>query len=146
MNCHDLCYFLLNMEMPSDTIIAKLEELKIAYRKLEHKPIYTVDAGLEIAEKLEVLPCKCLLLRTRKKEYCMVLLSGNKHLSSKELAVQIVCSHLSFASKEKLGELLHMKPGAISPPRIIVRYGQPDKAADRYRSRRIRIFRLPSQR
>lgn len=87
MNCHDLCYFLLNMEMPSDTIIAKLEELKIAYRKLEHKPIYTVDAGLEIAEKLEVLPCKCLLLRTRKKEYCMVLLSGNKHLSSKELAV-----------------------------------------------------------
>lgn len=103
------------MEMPSDTIIAKLEELKIAYRKLEHEPIYTVDAGLEIAEKLEVLPCKCLLLRTRKKEYYMILLSGNKHLSSKELAVQIGCSHLSFASKEELGELLHAEPGAVSP-------------------------------
>lgn len=103
------------MKMPSDTIIAKLEELKIAYCKLEHEPIYTVDAGLEIAESLGVLPCKCLLLCTRKKEYYMILLSGNKHLSFKELAIQIGCSHLSFASEEELRELLHTRPGAVSP-------------------------------
>ena len=103
------------MGKTSDMIVAKLEELGIACRKSVHEPIYTVEAGLEIAGKLDAMPCKCLLLRSRKKEYYMVLLPGNKRLSSKELSECIGCSHLSVAPGKELDELLHAKQGTVSP-------------------------------
>lgn len=103
------------MKETSDVIITKLEELGIACRKSVHEPIYTVVAGSEIAGELGAMPCKCLLLCSRKKEYYMVLLPGDKRMSSKKLSECIGCSHLSFASEEELDEFLHAKPGAVSP-------------------------------
>lgn len=103
------------MEKPSEIILSKLGELGLEYSQAVHEPIYTVEAGLAIARRLGVRPCKCLLLRTRHKEYYMILLPGNKQLSVKDVSGQIGSSRLSFASKEDLEELLHVEPGAVSP-------------------------------
>lgn len=103
------------MEKPSETILSKLKELGINYSLLIHEPIYTMDAGRAIAQRLGAEPCKCLLLCTRHKEYYMVLLSGNSNLLVKDISKQIGCSHLAFASHEDLDKLLHTKPGAVSP-------------------------------
>lgn len=103
------------MENPSETILSKLKELGIDYSLLAHEPVYTMAAGPAIARCLGAGPCKCLLLCTRHKEYYMVLLSGSKNLSTGNISAQIGCSHLLFASPEDLNELLHTRPGAVSP-------------------------------
>lgn len=50
----------------------------------------------------------------KQKEYFLLLLSGNKKLSTKSIAKQIGSSHLSFASDEDMETLLFTTPGAVS--------------------------------
>lgn len=91
-----------------------LESLGIKFSFIEHAPIITMEEGMEIAAKLGVVPCKNLFLVNRQKEYLLLLVAGDKKVSTKEIARQIGSSHLSFASDEELQELLHVVSGGVS--------------------------------
>lgn len=91
-----------------------LENLGISYVCLEHSPIMTMEEGTAIAQKLNVTPCKNLFLVNKQKEYFLVMVPGDKKISTKHIARQIGSSHLSFASNEDLDKFLSTVPGGIS--------------------------------
>lgn len=103
------------MPQTEDEIIRnKLEELGIAALWHEHPAIMTVEEGEKIAAALGSHCMKNLFLCARKKHYYLYLLPAQKSLDSKALAAKLSCGHLSFGSSEKMAELLHTYPGAVT--------------------------------
>ena len=100
---------------PEETAVeAKLTELGIPYERHDHEPIMTVAEGQKIAEKLGSHCMKNLFLCAKKKQHYLLLLPSEKSFSSKDLAKQLQCGHLSFGSPEKMAELLKTYPGAVT--------------------------------
>lgn len=95
-------------------IYQTLDKLGIKYQCLQHNPIMTMEEGAEISKMLDCTSCKSLFLTNKKQEYDLLLLPANKKLSTQKLAQQIGSTHLSFASKEAVGNILCTYPGAIS--------------------------------
>lgn len=103
----------------SGHIINFLKEHDIAYQCYHHKPIYTLDDGLEITEAIGIKPCKCLLLVNRQHQHYMLLTQGDMDVNLHLLADLIHSSRLSFATADALDTLLHTIPGAVSPLGLI---------------------------
>ncbi|OKY86205.1 MAG: hypothetical protein BHV69_03000 [Bacteroidales bacterium 52_46] len=96
-----------------------LSENNIGYTRYQHKPIFTVEDGQEIADELGIEPCKTLFLVNRQKQPYMLLTTGGKRISLSDFARQIGSSRLSFASADELLSYLHSSPGAVSPLGLI---------------------------
>lgn len=92
-----------------------LSEKNIGYMRYQHKPIFTVEDGREIADALGIKPCKTLFLVNRQKQPNMLLTAGDKRVSLSDFAGQVGSSRLSFASTDELISYLHSSPGAVSP-------------------------------
>lgn len=100
---------------PEETAVeAKLKSLGIPYRRHDHEPIMTTEEGAKIAALLGSHCMKNLFLCAKKKTHYLLLLPAEKSFSSKEMAKQLACGHLSFGSPEKMKELLHTYPGAVT--------------------------------
>lgn len=100
---------------PEETAVEeKLKALGIPYRRHDHEPIMTVEEGAKIAALLGSHCMKNLFLCAKKKTHYLLLLPAEKSFSSKDMAKQLACGHLSFGSPEKMRELLHTYPGAVT--------------------------------
>lgn len=100
---------------PQQVIFDTLDKLDIKCEIINHKPLYTMKDGLDIAKRLHVAPCKNLLLCNRQQQFFLVMLMGTKRLAVKKIASQIGSSHLSFSTDEQLKMLMHAQPGGVSP-------------------------------
>jgi Bi-functional aminoacyl-tRNA synthetase, putative len=107
---------------PDQEIADFLHEKEIGYVRYSHKPIFTIDDGIDVIEHLGISPCKTLLLANRHKQYYMLLTKGDGRISLSDFAKKIGSSRLSFASSELLESLLHTIPGAVSPLGLIFDY------------------------
>lgn len=106
--------------MPDHPIFSTLEQLNIAYERLNHPPVYTNDQARELAPGGKGSPAKNLFLRDRKgKRHFLVIFDERKELNLAELAKQMNTSRLSFASPERLMNHLGIEPGAVSPLALI---------------------------
>lgn len=92
-----------------------ISERGIEYTRYQHKPIFTVEDGQEIADALGIEPCKTLFLVNRQKQPYMLLTVGDKRISLSDFAGHVGSSRLSFASTDELISYLHSSPGAVSP-------------------------------
>lgn len=101
-------------EEKAKEVCAKLLSLGIDFTSVSHEPIMTMEEGVAIAEKLDVIATKNLFLVNRQGEHFLLLLRGDKKFRTKDLARQIGSSHLSFASAEELKDILHIEQGAVS--------------------------------
>ncbi len=100
---------------PEETAVEeKLKALGISYRRHDHEPIMTVEEGTRIASQLGSHCMKNLFLCAKKKTHYLLLMPAQKSFSSKDMAKQLACGHLSFGSPEKMQELLHTYPGAVT--------------------------------
>lgn len=99
----------------SNCVLDTLTSLNISYEVLEHEPLLTMQDGLEVEQKLKIVPCKNLLLVNRQHEFFLLMVSGNKRVKVNNIAKEINSSHLSFASDEDLKTLLNVTTGAVSP-------------------------------
>ena len=103
----------------SDIILDFLHKCGIDFEVFGHEPIFTLEAGEQIARKIGIEPCKCLLLTNRKHQYFMLVSQGEESVSLKDIATVIGSSRLSFASTESLSRLLRSLPGSVSPLELI---------------------------
>ena len=78
-----------------------LDKLGIEYKRVDHEP----------AETMEV--CKEIVAYGRELEY-LLMMPADKPFKTKELTSQINSARLSFASPDKMLELLDIEPGAVS--------------------------------
>lgn len=92
-----------------------LDELEIAYERVDHEALQTIEACREVDETLGISICKNLFLCNRQRtSYYLLLLPGHKALKTKELSKQIPTSRLSFASGEDMEEYLNVTPGSAT--------------------------------
>lgn len=92
-----------------------LDNLGIAYQRVDHEAAMTMEACAEIDKVLNATTCKNLLLCNRQKtDFYLLLISGDKVFQTKELSAQLGVSRLSFASPEAMEEFLDITPGSLS--------------------------------
>jgi Ala-tRNA(Pro) deacylase len=103
-----------------DEVLRKLEGTGVAYEMEEHPAVYTIDDmnALGIGERGTVV--KNLFLRDANgKRHFLVILAPHKQADLKTIRAQIGSSALSFASEERLGRLMKLTKGAVSPLGIL---------------------------
>ena len=92
-----------------------LDELEIPYGRIDHAPAETMEACREIEKTLGADICKNLFLCNRQgPAFYLLMMPGEKPFKTKELSAQINSARLSFASAERMRELLDIAPGAVS--------------------------------
>jgi len=92
-----------------------LDALGIAYERVDHAPAETMELCAEIDGALGAPICKNLFLCNRQGTvFYLLMMPGDKPFKTKELSAQIGAARLSFASPEKMLELLDIRPGAVS--------------------------------
>ena len=95
-----------------------LDKLNIIYEEVSHEKVMTVEEAKNIENMIEGIGSKNLFL-TDKKNYYLVILEENKRADIKELMNIIGCSRLSFASSNRLKEILDLEEGSVTPFGII---------------------------
>ena len=96
-----------------------LKELDIEYNEIEHKPLYTIADTEVVKGKMEGQECKNLFLTDNKNNYYLVIIKDNKMANLKEIQKLLKTPNLSFASTNKLKEILNLLPGSVTPLSII---------------------------
>ena len=92
-----------------------LEKLHIPYERVEHDPADTMEDCRAISEALCVRVCKNLFLCNRQQtQFYLLCMPASKLFKTKDLSAQIHSARLSFASGEKMEELLGVTPGSAS--------------------------------
>ena len=95
-------------------IIDFLEENKIEYKKIHHKPTPTSeDSARERGEDIKI-GGKALILKIDN-DFKIFVLSASFKLDSKNIKKHLKTKKLRFATKEELFELTGLFPGAIPP-------------------------------
>lgn len=102
----------------SKDLYKTLKQLDIGYEEIEHEAVYTVEEAKRIDGKLDGTGCKALFLR-RKNRYYLALLKEGERADLKKIAAAAGTSQLSFASPERLMEVLGLEPGSVTPLGII---------------------------
>ncbi|POP30919.1 prolyl-tRNA synthetase associated domain-containing protein [Lactonifactor longoviformis] len=92
-----------------------LEELQIPFQRLDHEPMYTIDACREVDRLLGTEICKNLFLcNSNRTEYYLLLLPGRKKLITKEVSGKLGTTRLSFAGEAEMADYLDLTPGSVS--------------------------------
>lgn len=102
-----------------------LDSLGIDYLRVDHEPVMTNESCIAPEEALEIMLCKNLFLRNKKKtQYYLLVMPGDKRLDSTYLAHEIGESRLSFGSAEAMDEMIGVTPGSVS---LLALMNDPDK-------------------
>ena len=92
-----------------------LNKLQILYWRLDHEETATIDDCHEVDQILDIEICKNLFLcNSKKDQYYLLMMPGNKKLNTREVARQINSTRLSFGSSEYMEEYLDTTPGSVS--------------------------------
>jgi len=92
-----------------------LDSLGIEYWQIDHEPAYTMEVCKEIDDVLGATICKNLFLCNRQQtEFYLLMMPDDKPFKTKDITGQLGCSRLSFATAEKMEELLDIHPGSVS--------------------------------
>ncbi len=92
-----------------------LDRLEIPFKRMDHEPMATIEACQGVDEILGIHMCKNLFLcNSRKTDFYLLMMPGEKKFRTSEVSKQIGSSRLSFAPEEFMEEYLHIMPGAVS--------------------------------
>lgn len=107
-------------EYNKEKTLAFLDEQGIAYEKLEHKAVFTVEEMEEAGISARGGVCKNLFLRDAKgKKHYLVVVPEEKRVDLSALPAQLGSTKLSFASAERLEKYLGVAQGSVSPLGIL---------------------------
>ncbi|MBQ2973180.1 MAG: prolyl-tRNA synthetase associated domain-containing protein [Clostridia bacterium] len=97
------------------TVCNYLESTAVNFEIIYHKPAFTIEECGKIEERINGRICKNLLLTTTTGSvYFLLMMAGEKKFVTKDVSKKLGTSRLSFASAEKMRELLNTEPGSLS--------------------------------
>lgn len=97
-------------------VYARLDEMGIRYKSMEHAPAHTIEDCLENDKRLGGVTAKNYFLTTKnQKNFYLCLVRPQARFRTSDISKQVGSSRLSFGSEEQMVELLHVHPGAVSP-------------------------------
>jgi len=98
-----------------EAVYDRLEELAIAYTRVDHDHADTMEDCRLIEETLGARICKNLFLCNRQQtQFYLLLMHGEKPFKTKFLSAQLGCARLSFADAEHMARYLNTTPGSVS--------------------------------
>lgn len=96
-------------------IIKILKQRHIPYKLVHHPAVYTATQADQYVQGEQFIRTKNLFLTSSHHQFFLVLLREDKRLDSHYFRQISHTSRISFASTNKLKELLDLIPGAVSP-------------------------------
>lgn len=107
-------------------VYARLNALGVPYRAVEHEAVHTIE-DCRIAETLlnAKVPKNLFLTPRNQSAFYLLIVRGDVQFRTADISKQIGSSRLSFASAEKLLEMMHTLPGAISPMGLLFDEARP---------------------
>ena len=92
-----------------------LEENRIAYKRHDHPPVYTVEEARQLVPTLPAAKTKNLFLRDKKgQRHFLVIVPAHKRVDIKALPRVVGSDRLSFGSAQRLQKYLGVEPGAVT--------------------------------
>ena len=110
----------MSMSEKEAAALSALDQMNIPYIRLEHPPCASMDECAAIVSPSGAKHCKNLFLTNKRgTEFYLLLLDHKKRFVTSEVSRLLGSTRLSFASDEKLAELLGLCPGSISVTGLI---------------------------
>jgi len=100
-------------------LFARLEQLGIAERTVEHPAVFTVEEAKALRGDLPGHHIKNLFLRNKKEEMWLVVALEDRAIDLKRLGEVLGAGRLSFGSAERLKRHLGVEPGSVTPLALI---------------------------
>jgi Ala-tRNA(Pro) deacylase len=100
-------------------LFARLEQLGIAQRTVEHPAVFTVEEAKALRGDLPGHHIKNLFLRNKKEEMWLVVALEDRAIDLKRLGEALGAGRLSFGSAERLKRHLGVEPGSVTPLALI---------------------------
>ena len=96
-------------------LFARLDQLGIAHRTVEHPPVFTVEEAKALRGNLPGHHIKNLFLRNKKEEMWLVVALEDRAIDLKRLGDVLGAGRLSFGSADRLKRTLGVEPGSVTP-------------------------------
>lgn len=97
-----------------------LDRTGVNYETLCHPAAFTMEECEAVRREIGAPVFKNLFLTNRQQsDFYLLMIPADKPFKTKYLSSQLGCARLSFASSENMEELLHIRPGAVSPMGLI---------------------------
>lgn len=100
-------------------LFARLDELGIAHRTVEHPPVFTVEEAKALRGNLPGHHVKNLFLRNKKEEMWLVVALEDRAVDLKRLGERLGAGRFSFGSPDRLRRKLGVEPGSVTPLALI---------------------------
>jgi Ala-tRNA(Pro) deacylase len=100
-------------------LFARLDELGLAHRTVEHVPVFTVEESQQHRGVLPGHHIKNLFLRNKKEAMWLVVALEHRTIDLKKLGERLGAGRLSFGSPERLRTYLGVEPGSVTPFSVI---------------------------
>ena len=105
--------------MQKDGLLELLEQQGVPFKYEQHQLVLNMAESKALNLSLLGARCKNLLLQEKKGNLYLVVTTADKSLDLSMVAKALDSKRLSFASSERLLELLGVRPGALSPLALI---------------------------
>lgn len=102
-----------------DALLALLEQQNVPFQCEYHEQVLNMAESGALALSLEGARCKNLLLQDKQENVYLVVTTAHKSLDLSAVAKTLGSKRLSFASAERLFELLGVRPGSLSPLALV---------------------------
>ena len=100
-------------------LFARLNQLGIAHRSVEHPPVFTVEEAKALRGNLPGHHIKNLFLRNKKEEMWLVVALEDRAIDLKRLGEVLGAGRLSFGSADRLKRYLGVDPGSVTPLSLV---------------------------
>ena len=100
-------------------LFARLDQLGIAHRSVEHPPVFTVEEAKALRGNLPGHHIKNLFLRNKKEEMWLVVALEDRAIDLKRLGDVLGAGRLSFGSADRLKRYLGVEPGSVTPLSLV---------------------------
>lgn len=109
------------MPATEDELLALLGDLSIETTTTRHPALFTVEQSRDLRGEIPGGHCKSLFLKDKKNNFILAVLSEDRRLDMKALfkSDQLNVGRLSFASAERMIDMLGIEPGSVTPFSLI---------------------------
>lgn len=102
-------------------LFSLFDQIDIKTTTHRHPPLHTVEESRTLRGEISGCHCKSLFLKDKKNNYILAVMKEDRRLDMKTLfkSDHLNVGRLSFASPERMIDMLAVKPGAVTPFSLI---------------------------
>lgn len=99
-----------------EDLLKLLQDLKITFTRYDHKAVFTCEESEGLATPIPGAHTKQLLMKAKNKDiYVLAIVMHDKQVDTKALAKEFGAQSFSFASPERLMDMMKLTPGSVTP-------------------------------